>query len=195
MPDGDQRLRSRRFPGAVEPVLDVFDISFAECGIARTKSGAEHRVRFRDPSQDGVVAGAAVIARIAARHRSFLVPEQRHHRRVDIDGDARKAAVAQQPEPLLGDQRFEAFELFRAEPAQVVIERIDTRHRPAGQVLENRIGREPLEIEDPPRPHYRSVDQEPHLRVHRIDDLFAGFEIPEVARKTVTQPLALHEGR
>jgi hypothetical protein len=99
------------------------------------------------------------------RARAFLISEQREHRGVDVDRDALRFALTQQLQTLLCDQCLEPFPLFGTESPQVIVECADARHGAAGQVLEERIGRQPLEIEHPSSPDHRCVNQQLYLRV------------------------------
>ncbi|MEO7034843.1 MAG: hypothetical protein ABI548_13120 [Polyangiaceae bacterium] len=162
----DGGIASRGFAGAIEPLLDVFDVGFTKRGIAGAQPRAEYGVG--DASEDRVVARTAVIARVAARQRSFLVTEERHDRGVDVDGHAFRTALSQHPQAVLGNDRFELLTLVRPEAAQIIVEHIDARHGRAGQVLEQRVVGEPLEVEHPPRVDHRSVNEQlDRVRLHR----------------------------
>jgi hypothetical protein len=90
---GDDRVAPRSVASAVEPDLDIFDVAFTERGVAGAQSRSEHGVRFGHASEDRVIAGAAVIARIAARQRP-LVAEDWRDGGVGVDGDSLRLALA-----------------------------------------------------------------------------------------------------
>jgi hypothetical protein len=71
------------------------------------------------------------------------------------------------------------FEFRTAEASKVVIEDVDARDRPAGEMREERISREPFEVEDAFRSRDGGVDQKLHLGVHRIDDSSADLQVTE----------------
>ncbi|MEO7038205.1 MAG: hypothetical protein ABI335_30620 [Polyangiaceae bacterium] len=106
----------------------------------------------------------------------------------------RSGRRSQHPQTVLGNDRFELLALIRSEATQIIVERIDARHRPASQVLEQRVVGEPLEVEHPSRSDHRRVNKQLDLGVHRIDDLLACLEMTEVSGKLPTQPLALRKG-
>ena len=84
---------------------------------------------------------------------------------------------------MLGHQLFEVFEGLRVEAPQVVVEDVDARHAAAGQVHEQRVGREHLQVEHALAAGHRQVEQQLHLRAHRVDDARARLEVPEATAK------------
>jgi predicted short-subunit dehydrogenase-like oxidoreductase (DUF2520 family) len=66
---------------------------------------------------------------------------------------------------VLGNDGLELLQLIGAKAAQVVVQGIDARHGPAGQVLEQRVGGQPFKIENAPRADYRRIDEQLDLRV------------------------------
>jgi hypothetical protein len=80
------------------------------------------------------------------------------------------------------------------EATQIIVECVDARYGATGQVLEQRIGSKPFEVEHSPRPYDCGVEQELHLGVHRVDHLLARLEVAEVARQPPSEALLLNEG-
>lgn len=111
----------------------------------------------------------------------------------DVDGHAVGPLRPKKTQTMISDDGFERFELVGTEATKVIVECIDTRYGPAGQVLEQRIGSEPFEVEHPPCSHHRGVEQQLHLGVHGVNHLLACLEVTEVAGQLPSETLALDE--
>ena len=105
-----------------------------------------------------MVAGTTVVAGVGAGAGPFLLAEQRRDRGVDVDEHLGHAALAQRGDPVLGHELFEVFEGLLVEAPQVVVEDVDARHAAAGQVHEQRVGREHLQVEYALAAGHRDVD-------------------------------------
>lgn len=140
-----------------------------------------------------MIAGTAVVARIAAWQGSFLVSEHRSHGGVHVDRNAVGALRPKLPHPMIGNDGFKRLDLVGTEPTKIVVECVDAGDRAAGQMLEKWVRGEPLEVEDAPRSDDGGVKQQLHLGVHGVDNLLARLEVTEVARQPPPKSLALNE--
>ena len=96
-------------------------------------------------------------------------------------------------ESLLGDHSPELVELGRSEAAQVVVDGIDTRHRPTREVTEQWTGSQPLEVEHARGTGNRAVNQQLYLRMHWVDHASPNLHILEQSSQLFAQSLLLHE--
>jgi hypothetical protein len=74
------------------------------------------------------------------------------------------------------------------EATEVVVEHVDAGHDTAGQVHKHRIGREPLDAEDPRLAHGERVGEQPQLRAHRVDDAVPPLEPVELGVQLAIEP-------
>jgi len=79
------------------------------------------------------------------------------------------------------------FERRRIESTEIIIKHIDARDTPAGEGHEQWIRREPLDIKYSLRAGRPCVEQEMHLRRHRVDDAATGFQMSKAATQLTMQ--------
>src|SRR6185437_9951157 len=89
--DGDDGARPYGRANAIDRGHDVVDVGLTQPRVAGPKSRAHDRVALCDPSEDGVIARAAGIARIGTWPGTFLLAEERRDRGVDVHEDPLEA--------------------------------------------------------------------------------------------------------
>ena len=176
-----QRRRPDRCAHRVDRGGHERRVVVAEARVARAETRVDAGVRFRDPRENRVVAGASVVVGIGARYGAFhLQPEDRRDRRVDVDMDLLAATkLLGRHQTMRGHQRGQRGEGFIVEPIEVSIHRVDTRQHAAGQQHEDRVRRHRLRCEDALLASHVQIDQQSQLCLHRVLAKRARLQVSE----------------
>jgi hypothetical protein len=138
-----------------------------------------------------MVARAALIARVVSGQRAFVLAEDRLDRRVHVQVDKRPSLGAHRLQTVRRQDLFQCADRRLVEAPQVPVERVQAGHDPAGQVHEQRVGRQRFDAEHAMLTDRRRVHQQPHLRFHRVDDHRTGLEVSElIAQRLVNAEIA-----
>ena len=97
-------------------------------------------------------------------------------------------------EPLIDHHRFQVGDPLVVESAQVAVDGIEARHDSACKTYEERIGRERFEPEDACLSDHVGIEEQPQLRLHRVDHQHAALQTKEQSPELRVDSLPPTEG-
>jgi hypothetical protein len=111
---------------------------------------------------------------------------------IDVQVEHWAAVRSHGGKPIFGRQRLEIDNGLLVEAAEAAVDRVDTGNDAAGQVLEDRVGRERLDAEHAAFSGCGG-DEQLDLRLHWVDDQSAGLQSEDNSRRAAVTPMSRRE--